>query len=114
MAENDPLAADAIEAAANYLTTKVNRRHKKHKKEEEHAKQGGDGYSKLTEECHCEEEKLEIVEGKKSPLMRSPVANRKVMRRDGVAEKNETEAKLVRETLGAVIKSKNMVEFNLQ
>ena len=113
METTDQMANDAIEAAANYLTTKVDRRHKKHIKEAKNPKQGGDGYTQLGEDCHCEEQKVEIEEGKKSPLMRSPVANRKNMRRDGVAEKNELEAKLLKETLSTITKSHNMVEFNL-
>ena len=46
-------------------------------------------------------------------MMRSPVANRKCMRRDGVAETNEIEPKLVKETVLTLTKSHNMVEFNL-
>ena len=105
--------SNAIEAAANYLTAKVERRHKKHSKDDKNPKQGNDGYIQLTEECDCKEQKLEIEEGKKSPLMRSPVANRKVTRRDGVAEKNELEPKLLKESLACITKSHNMAEFNL-
>ena len=112
-ATTNQMANDAIEAAANYLTTKVEKHHKKHIKDEKHPKQGYDGYLQLTEECDCSEQKMEIEEGKKSPLMRSPVANRKVMRRDGVAEKNQLEPKLLKESLAAITKSHNMAEFNL-
>ena len=97
-------AMQAIEGTAAYLTMKVEKRHKKHAKEERKAKHGGNRDGKPKLECHCEKEKLKIEESKKSPFLESPIANRKVMRRNGVAEQSEAEPKLLKEALGAIMK----------
>ena len=110
---DNKLADEAIEQAAKYLTTKVDKQHRKHSKEEKAPTKGDDGYLKLSNECHCEEEKQEIEEGRKSQLLRSPATNRKVMRREGVAEKNESEKKLVKEAVESIAVSSNLTDYNL-
>ena len=63
MAETtDKMTTDAIEAAAKYLTTKVEKRHKKHVKDDG-KQQGNEGYSKIPEECLCDEQMADIEEG---------------------------------------------------
>ena len=110
---SDNLAEEAIDQAAKYLSTKVDKQHRKHSKEKKSPTQGDDGYLKLTNDCQCEEEKVDIEEGRKSPLMKSPATNRKEMRREGVAEKNESEKKLVKEAVENVIKNTYLADCNL-
>ena len=105
IATNAMLADDAIEVAATNLMLKVDKRHKKQCKKCPMHQQPG--YIKLPTKCQCEQEKLQIEEGKKSPIMRSPIGDRRVMRRDGVAEKNQFESKLLKESVS------HMVRLNL-
>ena len=53
--------------------------------------------------CHCEDIKLQLEVGKESAVMRSPVKDRRMSRRGSVAERNETERKLVKETLKVIV-----------
>ena len=108
------MADDAIEAAAKYLTTKIEKQHKKHCKLEQCSKQGHPGYLRLPSLCQCEEEKLQIEKGKKSPMMKSPIADRRSRRRDGVAEMSDMEGRLVRGALEIILKTHGMAEFNLR
>lgn len=54
-----------------------------------------------------------LEEGRKSPLIKSPVADRKFVRCQGVSEKNEIERHLVKETLKNCLKAENVLEYNL-
>ena len=51
--------------------------------------------------------------GTSSPLLQSPVADRKFNRRDGVAEKNEVESQLIREALDTIKKNECFKQYNL-
>ena len=57
--------------------------------------------------CTCLYEKKEIQRSKKSPLISSSVTNRKVNRREAVAEKNEIERKLANVAVKILWKSKS-------
>ena len=103
------MADDAIESAADHLLSKVEKRHKKQIKE--CSVQQQPGYLKLPTECRCEQEKLQIEEGKKSPIMRSPIGDRRVMRRGGVAEMSKMEGKLVKGALKTILKTQGMTEY---
>ena len=100
---------DAIEATANHLISNVEKRHKRHVKA--CLMQQQPGYLKLPAECQCQQEKLQIEEGKKSPIMRSFIGDRRVMRRDGVAEMSEMERKLVKGALRNILKTQGMTEY---
>ena len=107
------MANSAIEAAANFLILKIEKHHRKHIKEEKTTEQRYCEYIRLPRECQCEKQKLEVFEGKNSPLITSLIANRKVLRRDAVAERCEVESTLLRESLTNIKKTNNMVEMNL-
>ena len=62
--------------------------------------------------CKCGGLHVELQEGMESTVMKSPRMNRKSMRREGVAEKNETERKLVKETIKVILKGSNIDEYN--
>ena len=57
--------------------------------------------------------KSEIEEGKKSRVMKSSILDRNVERRKGIAAQNDTEKKLVKETVEVMVKTQNMKEYNL-
>ena len=95
----------AIEAAAEQINKKEEKKHKKH------CNTCSKNHSKH-ETCNCDDVKLQIEEGKDSKVMKSPQVNRKCERREGVAEKNETERKLVTETLRVIVRNTNMGDYN--
>lgn len=94
----------AIETAAHTINKKEEKRHKKH------CQQAKNDYRHLP--CNCDDVKLQVEEGKASKVLKSPVMNRKAERREGVAEKNETERKLVKETVKVIVKSSHIDDYN--
>ena len=103
---------EAIETAAHSITKKESKKHnhKKHchlfnfmKKETP---------NELNVDCTCDGLRVELEEGMKSTVMKSPRMNKKSMRREGVAEKNETERRLVKETIKVILKENNIEEYN--
>ena len=116
---------EAIESAATYITKKEEKHHKKHnsgcnKKHSDSSNgflnmESGSGYTKLEmeEQCHCKEVISQVEEGKRSRVMKSSIIDRTVQRRKGVAAQNETEKKLVKETVEVMVKTQNMKEYNL-
>ena len=112
MGTNGKIADDVVEAAANSLVAKIEKRHQKHINEEQKYRMHQQpGYIKLPTECHCKKEKLEIEEGKKSPVVKSPITDRRTMRRNGVAETSEVEGKLVKEALEVMLRASNLTEY---
>ena len=118
----------AIDNAASHLIKKVEKRHKKHSdcdcqkmstreandpserrhkiSHSERQRNGSRSTSKISQPCVCAMmEMMKIEEGTKSPLMRSPGSNRKVTRREGVAERNELERMLAREAVKEISKN---------
>ena len=47
----------------------------------------------------CEELETQLVEGQQSPILLSPIVDRKNQRREAISEKNLTERALVKSTL---------------
>lgn len=77
----------------------------KHQEEEKHNNKDGTvkvevekSKDLLPRKC-CNKLEEELKEGRNSPLLRSPVTNRKEERREGVAERNLTERSLVTKSL---------------
>ena len=56
---------------------------------------------------------LQVKEGEVSKSYKSPRPNRKSERREGVAEKNDTEKKLLKESLKAMTRAENLNDFNI-
>ena len=91
---------EAIEAAAFNLKKKLEKAHLKHK---------NIGHQNLntnlavpfdTKNClPCQKTKEELESGKMSPIVASPTTSAKFQRRIGVAQRNSTEGKLVREAV---------------
>ena len=86
---------EAVEIAAQHLK----------KKEEKNLKK------KQQNNHYCV--KLQVEEGKFSTILKSPRVNRKFDRRQGVAEKNDTERKLVKECVKVLARTNNLDEINL-
>ena len=106
----------AIEGAAKYLKKKEEKQHKKHNPlNKKHSGPSKEKYEQLTtdEDCHCEIVKSEIEEGKKSRVIKSSIIDRTAQRRKGVAAQNDTEKKLVKETVEVLVKTQNMKDYNL-
>ena len=123
---------EAIEIAADHLQRKETKHHRKqnHFIEQQQQQQGQkkqqkdqqqqqqqhqttSNHKKSYEENCCVGIKLEVEEGKTSPIIKSPMANRKLDRREGVAEKNNTERKLVKESVKVMARTTNLNDFNL-
>ena len=103
------LVEDAIVTAVDYLTTKIEKHHQKHCKNEKKSL----GCMKGTEICcKCDEMKSQIEGGSKSPLLSTP-SNRKLIRREGVAEQNETERLLTKEAVKVMAKTVNMAQHEI-
>ena len=64
------------------------------------------------EACTSNELSARLNEGRRSPLVNSEQVNRQKERRAGVSEKNETERKLVKETLKNHIKAEYAKQYN--
>ena len=95
-----------IEHAALSIKEKEKKKHKKttHNKPKD--------YESIGTEC-CEELNAELNTGKKSPMLLSPVLNRKAERREAVSEKNCTERTLVRESVKKLIQDENVEKYGL-
>jgi hypothetical protein len=96
----------AIETAALTINKKEEKKHKKYcqlSKTKDYNKR---------DVCNCNDVKLQLEEGKESTVIKSPLMNRKFQRREGVAEKNETERKLVKETVKVIIKGSHIDDYN--
>lgn len=65
-----------------------------------------------TEACTADELASRLNEGKQSPLFNSDLVNRRRERRSGVSERNETERKLVKQTLKNHIKAEYAKQYN--
>ena len=120
---------EVINNAASYLIKRVKDRHKHHiscgkclKKMTEgdisevmirhHKVNHNDRYrisNKLVKSlsCTCLAESIEIQEGKKSPLVSSPDSNRRIHRREGVAERNGSERRLTKVAVKEMTRSKS-------
>jgi hypothetical protein len=64
------------------------------------------------ETCTSNELSVRLNEGRRSPLVNSEQVNRQKERRAGVSERNETERKLVKETLKNHIKAEYAKQYN--
>ena len=95
----------AIELAALEIKSKEK---KSHKKTIVHPK----GYEPMEHDC-CSELAVELAEGKKSPMLLSPVMNRKKDRREAVSEKNVTERSLVKQSLKKLIQDDNISKYDI-
>uniref|UniRef100_A0A7M5WMQ3 Uncharacterized protein n=1 Tax=Clytia hemisphaerica TaxID=252671 RepID=A0A7M5WMQ3_9CNID len=65
-----------------------------------------------TEACSSNELTTRLNEGRSSPLVNSEQSNRQKERRTGVSERNETERKLVKQTLKNHIKAEYAKQYN--
>ena len=64
------------------------------------------------ETCTADELASRLNEGRRSPLVNSELVNRRRERRSGVSERNETERKLVKQTLKNHIKAEYAKQYN--
>lgn len=64
------------------------------------------------ETCSADELASRLDEGRHSPLVNSELVNRRRERRSGVSERNETERKLVKQTLKNHIKAEYAKQYN--
>lgn len=64
------------------------------------------------EACTADELASRLNEGRRSPLVNSDLVNRRRERRSGVSERNETERKLVKQTLKNHIKAEYAKQYN--
>ena len=107
---------DAVEIAAHHVRKKEEKdlKKKKHSHEDHNLIDHQQNCSQGDEEQKsCNFVKLQVEEGKVSTILKSPKANRQFERRAGVAEKNDTERKLVKECVKVVTRANNLNDFNL-
>ena len=112
---NMEMIEEAIESAARHIKKKETKQHKKHVAGESHNHSKlhrGGGYGKL-EQCSCEIVSKEVEEGKRSKVLKSSIIDRTLERRKGVAEHNDTERKLVKESVEVMVKTQNMKDYNM-
>ena len=121
------MSGDAVETAASILTQKVDKEHRKHNsstkqfQDQKRQSQGSRQSIKRTssyirrqqmveEECSCEEVKAEIEAGKTSSVMRvtEDRSDGLLRRREAIAERNDTERILTKETVKVLTKSSNV------
>ena len=105
---------EAVAVAADHLASKINRQHEKYCKRSEH-KLKLKCIRRNTDEiqCDCEEMKMKLEDGTKSPVFSSPVVNRKFARREGVAELNEADRKIAKEVVKGFAKTANLTEHQI-
>ena len=104
---------EAVEMAAHHLQRKEEKQHKKHNNNHDHHHQQQKATTNDEQQCDCIGVKLKVEQGKDSTIIKSPMANRKWDRRQGVAEKNDTERKLVKECVKVMTRTTNLNDFNL-
>lgn len=97
----------AIEHAALDITLKEQKLHNKKKIIKPK------NYEQISNHDCCSELKVELEEGKKSPILLSPIANRKLDRREGVSERNITERSLVKKSLKNLIQDDNIAKYDI-
>ena len=120
---------EVIDNAASYLIKKIEGRHRSHTNCEKciqkmmegdfdkttnqqhnvHRKERNHKSNKVVRSasCSCLDERTEIQEGTKSPLVSSPDVNRRFQRREGVAERNQLERRLAKVAVKEMRKSKS-------
>ena len=101
---------EAVEIAARRLEKKEEKLQKKlslsQKQQTKH--------ENCTSKCDSNNNmKLKVEEGKDSTIIKSPLTNRKFERREGVAEKNDTERKLVKESVKVMARTTYLNDYNL-
>ena len=121
---------DTINLAAMQLETKEEKQHRKtcphiHKQQQQQQQQQQQHHVKepttshhhqhlRSSECHnCSRLRTEMEVGKSSPMIRSPIPDRKLSRREAVAERNDTERKLVKECVKVAARTNNLNDFKL-
>ena len=118
------MSDEAVEAAASALYQKVEKEHRKHsttvkpqKKYSTGSRQAqkkisstGRQHPVLQEQCNCDHIKAEIEASKKSSMMvKNEIGDdKRFKRREAVAEKNETERILTKETLKVLSKKSSV------
>ena len=105
------MTQEAIEAAAHYLTEKIEKQHKRCCKEKNYQNGRFSRYFRIPSECQCEKEKLQIYEGK-GLLLKSQTANRRSERRSGFAETSSVDRKLLKTTLKIILKTQALALYN--
>ena len=116
------MSDDAVETAASIVTQKIDKEHKRHslKKTSQQTRSGSTkrhGSTKLqqqlSEQCDCSHLKIELEEGMKSPMIEKRTSGTINDRRQAIAEKNETERILTKETVKVMAKNSGFQTFNL-
>ena len=103
---------EAVEIAANHLRKKEEQICKKTHNHEDQQQLQQDRSQKSQQRKQIYKcVRLEVEAGKSSTILTSPKADRKFDRREGVAEKNDTEQKLVKESVKVVTISKILKEL---
>ena len=121
----------AVEAAASILYQKIEQEHRKHSTASKHAqlqKKNSTGSNQLQKkvsscsmqhpvlqkQCSCEEVKAQIEAGKKSSVIMTGEhrCDKLRSRRAAVAEKNETERILTKESVKVLAKNTSMGSIN--
>ena len=96
---------NAIEYAVAGIKGKEEKRLQKLMKKEKSAKQLCKDY--------CKELDTELEEGRKSPMLLSPVINRKDNRREAISEKNTTERCLVKEAVKRLAQEEHIAKYKI-
>ena len=101
-------------SSTSFLPTRVLQRLKNMKKLSISGNNNSANYNAFesAETCTADELASRLNEGRRSPLVNSDLVNRRRERRSGVSEKNETERKLVKQTLKNHIKAEYAKQYN--
>ena len=115
--EDPSIAEGVIVSAVDQLTMKIEKQHQKHCKKQKKStgcfKNRVAVEEPLSTECNCMKLKSNVEGGRNSPLISSPVTNRKSRRREGVAEQNEQERSLTREAVKEMAKVVNLEQYDI-
>ena len=108
----DPLH-EAINAATFSLTKKLEKAHMKHISIDHQNLNSKLALPSDIKNClPCQKTKEELESGKMSPIISSPSTSAKFQRRIGVAQRNSTEGKLVREAVRITKVKENLDNLN--
>ena len=84
-----------------------------HKSKEKRSKKSYKYESIKDSEC-CRELEAQLVEGQQSPILLSPITDRKNQRREAISEKNLTERALVKSTLKHYMQGEHASRYALK
>ena len=105
---------EVVITAAELLTSKVEKQHLKHcNRKEKKYKLSCLCCQDHEHLCECEEKMLKLEDGKKSPVFMTPPINRRISRREGVAETDEADRRIAKEAVKALAMTNNLAELEI-